>query len=751
MAYGYGYPNGGGYGSIPNGGQNGFGVGNGNGNGSGSGKGLNPAAQGFNYAGPSRRPNYQANGGSFNSNSNSNTVSNSNINNSQANIQPSVNSNSEYNNANSSDIPVFASIARYPNIIDPLIHNHVNGNGNANTNEGNSSKVNGPVNGSGGEGLKWVQPVMVDGEKLKGLGGRRTSEEDLSLQVNGDVGDGLGLSQMVEVPPAGPPPNEIKPNGVQELAEETNKIEVIEEKNVDRAVSKPEIKEEEVNSEKAEEPIAIITQPELSPAQTQTTPKPSFENQSSELPGDTNQNPEWTFIGSPISSTSPTPSTSHTPSFSQVLDSAGAGATSQNITSKPPTSSSKSAKTGPSKAPGNGKLRFRAGRPELGEKGNWYLLSLQGGLGEGIEYELHDDGTLAGNVGEQGSKGTLKGEGRGRLTKGSEKRSIYKTGDLGKKSGVVFGSLTADEVEELSKLHQVKVVQTPIPKEKISNQQPPTPISQPAKSTPQTQIETAPDPITTQATSTSSPTPTPAVTKPIPPKPTSWAALLRSEPRQFSRSASTPISNAATTSSTPRVPLSPSKSAISIPPPSESGLGDNDKPDQISVNGASEGIKEGDEEDEAGPSTPKQRSQPLPSSAPTGQVKQRPAFNYAAAAAAGKGLSPVDELSKILSEGIVAKSAVGGGKGKGKDVGGVFGGVVPRGLINVGNMCFCNTVSDSLTDLVTTSPPHFSLHLLLSISIQSHSRETDRGRDHSRKKDERRVRSLQNMVNKAGR
>lgn len=47
-------------------------------------------------------------------------------------------------------------------------------------------------------------------------------------------------------------------------------------------------------------------------------------------------------------------------------------------------------------------------------------------------------------------------------------------------------------------------------------------------------------------------------------------------------------------------------------------------------------------------------------------------------------MSPQEELAKILAEGVA-----GLGKGKGKEPM-----VVPRGLINTGNMCFANTVSD---------------------------------------------------------
>jgi hypothetical protein len=97
-------------------------------------------------------------------------------------------------------------------------------------------------------------------------------------------------------------------------------------------------------------------------------------------------------------------------------------------------------------------------------------------------------------------------------------------------------------------------------------------------------------------------------------------------------------------------------------------------------------------DNEAGPSRiPASSSQlpstPLSAAKANGSSVPKPSFNYAAAAALNAGLTPAEELAKLLADGVASQPSPVSGKGKGKEIG-----MVPRGLINTGNMCFANTI-----------------------------------------------------------
>lgn len=158
--------------------------------------------------------------------------------------------------------------------------------------------------------------------------------------------------------------------------------------------------------------------------------------------------------------------------------------------------------------------------------------------------------------------------------------------------------------------------------------------------------------------SSSAPTPAPPVAKP---KPTSWAALLGG-----GKAKAAPSETASMGPSSVRV--SPSKSIISLMTETDIPISD--------------------------PVTPKSAapSLPPPSSGVSATNGPRPAFNYAAAAAAGKNISPENEIVKLLTEGLKTRSQKPALQAN-----------VPRGLVNTGNMCFANTVSRSRVLTTKTS------------------------------------------------
>lgn len=162
--------------------------------------------------------------------------------------------------------------------------------------------------------------------------------------------------------------------------------------------------------------------------------------------------------------------------------------------------------------------------------------------------------------------------------------------------------------------------------------------------------EPAMPPTPTPAAKKAAQPPAPAVAPAVAPrakpaKPSSWASLLRTKE---AKPTGTPDSLSVAPSST--VP-SPSKSTTSLPSAQDS------------------------------PGTPKSATgASLPPSAGPAPAQPRPAFNYAAAAAIGTALTPAEDLARLLTEGLRIRPAH------------AVGPVVPRGLINTGNMCYANTV-----------------------------------------------------------
>lgn len=128
-------------------------------------------------------------------------------------------------------------------------------------------------------------------------------------------------------------------------------------------------------------------------------------------------------------------------------------------------------------------------------------------------------------------------------------------------------------------------------------------------------------------------------------KPSSWAALVRG-PK--AKATGTPDSQSIAPSSTL---VSPSKSVMSLPS------------DAVST---------------PGPASPGSVTASL-TNGPTSS-QPRAAFNYAAAAAVGAPLSPAEDLARLITDGLPARR------------GRLPSPVVPRGLINTGNMCFANTI-----------------------------------------------------------
>ncbi|BEI86095.1 hypothetical protein CcaverHIS002_0603820 [Cutaneotrichosporon cavernicola] len=160
---------------------------------------------------------------------------------------------------------------------------------------------------------------------------------------------------------------------------------------------------------------------------------------------------------------------------------------------------------------------------------------------------------------------------------------------------------------------------------------PPTPVVTSPVPTPTSPVPTPASPV---------PTPAPRAATPAKVKPSSWASLLRAP-----GTGSTPVGSAGPSSTL----VSPSKTNVSLP--SEA------------------------------PETPRSTAAPsLPPSTGPAPAKPRPAFNYAAAAAVGAPLSPAEDFARLLTEGLRARPVRPAQP------------IIPRGLINTGNMCFANTI-----------------------------------------------------------
>lgn len=193
-------------------------------------------------------------------------------------------------------------------------------------------------------------------------------------------------------------------------------------------------------------------------------------------------------------------------------------------------------------------------------------------------------------------------------------------------AALVFGELTASEIPAI-------VIRS-------------TPKAAPTTLSETTEAATA----TAAQESVTPPVPQPAAPSAPKPKPSSWAALLgggKGQAKSIETASLAPSS----------LVVSPSKSSVSLLTETDAQTSD--------------------------PVTPRSAapSLPPPSTGVSTANGPRPAFNYAAAAAAGKNLSPENELTKLLTDGLKARPKA------------PLQASVPRGLINTGNMCFANTVS----------------------------------------------------------
>jgi ubiquitin carboxyl-terminal hydrolase 10 len=188
-------------------------------------------------------------------------------------------------------------------------------------------------------------------------------------------------------------------------------------------------------------------------------------------------------------------------------------------------------------------------------------------------------------------------------------------------TSLVFGEITVEEIPAI-------VLRAP-------------PAEKPSTETPTKVEDAAPEP------EVAAPVPAPA---PLPKaKPASWAALLKP-----TLVAQIPSDTFSTGPSSVRV--SPSKSIISL-------ATDTDALTEVDA------------------TTPRSVAPSLPPSVPAPAA--RPVFNYASAAASGRGPTPQEELVKLMTDGLRAKPK------------GPPASSIPRGLINTGNMCYANTVCPS--------------------------------------------------------
>lgn len=231
------------------------------------------------------------------------------------------------------------------------------------------------------------------------------------------------------------------------------------------------------------------------------------------------------------------------------------------------------------------------------------------------------------------SQSQEKGE-KGARRKKQTSKGVWKTGEK-KRVELVFGEIVPEQEREEDKAELVseKPVVDGKKEEEMEKKERSTPARAPA------------------------PAPSPA-----PAKPRSWAALLKTPtPSSPSTPAAVPSSSASVSSTTEAGPSRPRPSTSASP--STPNFTAN-------VNGL---------------------AQPQLSPQPQGaQQQQAKTFNYAAAAMSSVP-SPHEELIKLLSEGV--SSLRGTGATVGLSVKEKEALMVPRGLINTGNMCFANTVS----------------------------------------------------------
>lgn len=231
------------------------------------------------------------------------------------------------------------------------------------------------------------------------------------------------------------------------------------------------------------------------------------------------------------------------------------------------------------------------------------------------------------------SQSQEKGE-KGARRKKQTSKGVWKTGEK-KRVELVFGEIVPEQEREEDKAELVseKPVVDGKKEEEMEKKERSTPARAPA---------------------------------PAPAKPRSWAALLKTPtPSSPSTPAAVPSSSASVSSTTEAGPSRPRPSTSASP--STPNFTAN-------VNGLAQ--------PQLSPQSQGAQQQQ--------QQQQAKTFNYAAAAMSSVP-SPHEELIKLLSEGV--SSLRGTGATVGLSVKEKEALMVPRGLINTGNMCFANTVS----------------------------------------------------------
>ena len=424
----------------------------------------------------------------------------------------------------------------------------------------------------------WAAPIMVDGEKLKGIGERRQS---------GDLDQGssvIGLTHLAPVDPTAGPPLDFPaiPSSAPVSTATT------------LSISTPAMSSSPTTPTT---PVSVQTPRITSDIQNAAVPM-------LEIPSPVQaDDAQWSFVGPSMSGS--TSSASNGTAMVAPPSLLKGSASSSVLRRRVPVSTEVTP------------LRLRPNRPEADSTAeNAYSSSLSIAIPKAVRIE---------QVAVDGDVPRLSTKGKG---KASGKRIIFATGidaedqaKMGVKrtegSSLVFGSLMEGLKESLSSSALMA---------------PSADVSAPT-------LELTP-------------------TVPLAPsKPTSWASLFNSAGKPFSRSSSIPSS----------MVVSPSKSVMSLATESEAATS------RVSTE----------------PTTPRSTALTLPASTGASVASApRPVFNYAAAAAAGVNLTPQEELSKILTDGLRSRH---------KDT----PMCLPRGLINTGNMCFANTVR--LTKLIPYS------------------------------------------------
>lgn len=290
------------------------------------------------------------------------------------------------------------------------------------------------------------------------------------------------------------------------------------------------------------------------------------------------------------------------------------------------------------------RIRLVKSRPAEESDGNSYAMEVKAGLPQEIVVDEQlpspsQTQTQSQRKGEGRGEGSRKG---GKEKKGTSKR-VWKTGEKSRVE-LVFGEVVPEQDKEEEEKAE-SVVEKPVVDGMKEEKEEKKEVSTPTRAPAQTQTQT-------QA-------PAPAAS-PAPAKPRSWAALLKTPTHSSpSTPGAVPSSSASVSSTTEAGPSRPRPSTSTSP--STPNL-------TPTVNGLAQ-----------------------PQSSPQAQggqpQQQAKTFNYAAAAMSSVP-SPHEDLVKLLSEGVSSIRGPVGLTAKEKEAL-----MVPRGLINTGNMCFANTVS----------------------------------------------------------